>query len=249
MNHKSKKVFITGATSGIGESLAYVYAKQGATIGLAGRRSQRLEEVSIGCRELGGNSLCFPLDVSSRDDCKKTAEIFLEKSGGIDTVIANAGVGGPDELFSGNAEAINQILRTNILGVTNTIFPFLPVMKKQQSGKIGIISSVASTRGFAGHGGYAASKSAVKFLADSWGYQLERNHISISTIFPGWIATEMTKNINYKMWFLMDSNTAAEKIENAINNKIREYILPWQWRLIVPLVKVIPRWMVTQFSK
>ncbi|MCS5625445.1 MAG: SDR family NAD(P)-dependent oxidoreductase, partial [Candidatus Marinimicrobia bacterium] len=162
---------------------------------------------------------------------------------------ANAGVGGPDELFSGNAEAINQILRINILGVTNTIFPFLPVMKKQQSGKIGIISSVASTRGFAGHGGYAASKSAVKFLADSWGYQLERNHISISTIFPGWIATEMTKNINNKMWFLMDSNTAAEKIENAINNKIREYILPWQWRLIVPLVKVIPRWMVTQFSK
>ena len=60
MNHKSKKVFITGATSGIGESLAYVYAKQGATIGLAGRRSQRLEEVSIGCREAGGNSLCFP---------------------------------------------------------------------------------------------------------------------------------------------------------------------------------------------
>ena len=122
-------------------------------------------------------------------------------------------------------------------------------MKKQQSGKIGIISSVASARGFVGYGGYAASKSAVKFLADSWGYQLERNHISISTIFPGWIATEMTKNINYKMWFLMDSNTAAKKIENAINNKIREYILPWQWRLIVPLVKVIPRWMVTQFSK
>jgi hypothetical protein len=122
-------------------------------------------------------------------------------------------------------------------------------MKNQQSGQIGIISSVASTRGFLGHGGYAASKSAVKFLADAWGYQLERNNISISTIFPGWIATEMTENINYKMWFLMDSDIAAEKIVNAIYNKKRSFILPWQWRVIVPVIKRIPRWMITQFSK
>ena len=154
-----------------------------------------------------------------------------------------------DKLFSGNSDTINNILKVNVLGVTNTVYPFLPKMKKQQYGKVGIISSIASARGFMGHGGYAASKSAVKFLADSWGYQLERNNISISTIFPGWIATEMTENINFKMWFLMNSITAAEKIENAINKGIREYILPWQWRLIVPIIKVIPRWMITQFSK
>ena len=249
MNHKSKKVFITGATSGIGESLAYVYAKQGAVIGIAGRRTDRLNEVSQNCKELGGNPVSYPLDVSNHAGCKDAANNFLEKTNGIDTVIANAGVGGSDKLFSGNSDTINNILKVNVLGVTNTVYPFLPKMKKQQYGKVGIISSIASARGFMGHGGYAASKSAVKFLADSWGYQLERNNISISTIFPGWSATEMTENINFKMWFLMNSITAAEKIENAINKGIREYILPWQWRLIVPIIKVIPRWMITQFSK
>ena len=249
MTEKSKKIFITGATSGIGESLAYVYAKQGAVIGIAGRRTDRLNNVSQNCKELGGNPISYPMDVSNQSGCKEAANDFLEKTNGIDIIIANAGVGGADKLFSGNTDAINHILKVNILGVTNTIFPFLPVMKKQQSGRVGIISSVASTRGFVGHGGYAASKSAVKFLADSWGYQLEKNNISITTIFPGWIATEMTENIDYKMWFLMDSNTAAKKIENAINKGIREYILPWQWRLIIPIMKVIPRWMITQFSK
>jgi short-subunit dehydrogenase len=249
MTEKSKKIFITGATSGIGESLAYVYAKQGAVIGIVGRRTDRLNNVSQNCKELGGNPISYPMDVSNQSGCKEAANDFLEKTNGIDIIIANAGVGGADKLFSGNTDAINHILKVNILGVTNTIFPFLPVMKTQQSGRVGIISSVASTRGFVGHGGYAASKSAVKFLADSWGYQLEKNNISITTIFPGWIATEMTENIDYKMWFLMDSNRAAKKIENAINNGTREYILPWQWRLIIPIMKVIPRWMITQFSQ
>ena len=249
MTEKPKKVFITGATSGIGESLAYVYSKRGATIGIAGRRADKLASVNKKCKELGGNPISYTLDVKNQIACKESAENFIEKTGGIDTVIANAGVGGPDKIFSGSSSAINHILKTNILGVTNTVLPFLPTMKNKQSGQIVIISSIASTRGFLGHGGYAASKSAVKFLADAWGYQLERNNISISTIFPGWIATEMTENIDYKMWFLMDSDTAAKKIESAINKDVREYILPWQWRLIVPIIKAIPRWVITQFSK
>ena len=249
MTNLSKKVFITGATSGIGESLAYVYSKQGSIVGIAGRRVDKLASVNKKCKELGGNPISYTLDVKNQIACKESAENFIEKAGGIDTVIANAGVGGSDKIFSGSSSAINHILKTNIFGVTNTVFPFLPVMKNQQSGQIGIISSIASTRGFLGHGGYAASKSAVKFLADSWGYQLEKNNISITTIFPGWIATEMTENIDYKMWFLMDSNMAAKKIENAIDKGTREYILPWQWRLIVPVIKRIPRWMITQFSK
>jgi len=248
MSESKLKVFITGATSGIGESLAYVYSKRKATVGISGRRQDRLEMVSEKCRELGGNPISFVLDVKNQQECKNSADHFIDKAGGINTVIANAGVGGSDELFSGSSSTINHILTTNIIGVTNSILPFLPTLKDQQSGQIGIISSIASTRGFLGHGGYAASKSAVKFLADSWGYQLNKNNISISTIFPGWIATEMTENIKFKMSFLMDSLTAAEKIVSAMDARKRTYILPWQWRLIVPLMKAVPRWLITKFS-
>ena len=158
------------------------------------------------------------LDVRDETSVLKLFEEIKLKWNGIDILCANAGIKGSTSLIENiSLEEWKDCLDVNLDGVFLFSKFTAPIMKKQQSGRVGIISSVASARGFVGHGGYAASKSAVKFLADSWGYQLEKNNISITTIFPGWIATEMTENIDYKMWFLMDSNTAAKKIENAIN--------------------------------
>ena len=158
----AQKVFITGASSGIGEALAYVYAHEGAVLGLAARRTDRLEQVAERCRELGGNPHIYTLDVADQSACQLTAKQFIEDAGGIDTVIANAGVGGKDKITSGDPEHINRILRINIMGVTNTVIPFLPCMKGQKSGQVAIISSIAGTRGLIGHGGYSGSKAALR---------------------------------------------------------------------------------------
>jgi len=157
-------------------------------------------------------------------------------------------VGGTDKLSSGDASAINKILSINILGVTNTVIPFIPAMKKQQSGRICIISSVAGTRGLVGHGGYSSSKAAVRVLGDSWDYSLSRHNISTTVVFPGWIATEMTAKHQYKMYFLMNSNTAAGKIAQAIKIGKRKYVLPWQWRIIIPIFRILPRRLINLFS-
>ena len=126
------KVFITGASSGIGSALAEEYAKQGAIIGLAARRQDKLEQIKSSCESLGAEDVkTYNLDVTNEEESMSVAKDFMNlKREGIDVVIANAGVAFSDSLSSGNPKQINQTLAINILGVTNTIIPFIPNMKK-----------------------------------------------------------------------------------------------------------------------
>ena len=167
---------------------------------------------------------------------------------GIDIVIANAGIGGDDNILSGNSSEMNKILQINVLGVTNSIVPFIPKMKEQLSGRIAIISSIASFRGIPSHGAYSSSKAAIANLTESWGYTLKSYHISLTTIFPGYIDTEMTKGHQFKMPFLMNSDKASKIIANAIQHKRRKVIFPWQWKFIVPIFRILTRFLIYRFT-
>ena len=240
----SKTVLITGASSGIGEFVAYEYAKQGATIGLAARREKALEKVSAKCKELGGKPIIYKVDVSNQSATKNTIDDFIGKSGRIDIVIANAGISGNVELKNGESTEINRMLSTNILGVTNTIIPALPTMIKQQSGHVVIVSSIAGFRGLPGRSSYSASKVAVRFMANSWRSSFVKDGISITTICPGFIDTDMTNTHKYHMPFLMNVDVFAKKIVTAIEKKKKTYIAPWQWRFIIPIIKAAPEWLL-----
>ncbi|MBU0529053.1 SDR family NAD(P)-dependent oxidoreductase [bacterium] len=240
----SKKVFITGASSGIGEYVAYEYAKQGATIGLAARRKERLHNVATKCKELGGKPITFEVDVSNQSTTKNAIDNFISESGGIDIVIANAGISGNVKLKNGNSDEINRMLLTNILGVTNTILPTLPTMIKQQSGRVVVVSSIAGFRGLPGRSGYSASKAAVRFLANSWRSSFMNDGITFTTICPGFIDTDMTNKHKYKMPFLMNVDVFARKVVNVIEKKKKTYVAPWQWRFIIPLIKIVPEWLL-----
>ena len=240
----SKKVFITGASSGIGEYVAYEYAKQGATIGLAARRKKVLEKVSAKCEELGGKPIIYEVDVSNQSVTKNSIDNFIAKSGGIDIVIANAGISGKVDLDNGDSTEINQMLSTNILGVTNTVIPTLPTMLKQQSGRVVVISSIAGFRGLPGRSGYSASKAAVRFMANSWRSLFLNDGISFTTVCPGFIDTDMTNKHKYKMPFLMSVDVFAEKMVAAIDLKKKTFIAPWQWRFVIPLIKAVPEWLL-----
>ena len=109
-----KKVFITGVSSGIGKELALEYAKKNYLIGLVARRNDLLNEVAKECNNLGSKTFLYQLDVQDRKKCEKVVRRFLKDAGGIDYVIANAGIGGDDNIFSGSSKSINNILNTNI---------------------------------------------------------------------------------------------------------------------------------------
>ena len=239
-----KNIFITGASSGIGEYVAYEYAKQGATIGLAARRMKALENVSAKCEELGVKPIIYEVDVSDQLVTKNAIDDFIAKAGGIDIVIANAGISGKVNLDNGDSTEINKMLSTNILGVANTVVPTLPTMIKQQSGKVVVISSIAGFRGLPGRSSYSASKVAVRFMANSWRSSFIKDGISVTTICPGFIDTDMTSSHKYKMPFLMNVDIFAEKMVNAIEKKKKTYVAPWQWRFVIPLIKAVPEWFL-----
>jgi short-subunit dehydrogenase len=190
----------------------------------------------------------YNIDVSDKEKCKDAAKDFMSTNKGIDIVIANAGVGGDDNILSGDPSEINSILKINLLGVTNSVIPFIPKMKEQHSGRIAIISSIAGFRGLPHHGGYSASKAALRNLTESWNYTLKPYGISLTTIFPGYIDTEMTKDHKFKMPFLMHSDKASRIIANSIQRKRRKLILPWQWKFIIPIFRILPRFLIYRFT-
>ncbi len=237
----SEKIFITGASSGIGAALAIEFAKRGATLGISARRSEKLQSIAQQCKELGAKDVfTYTVDVTDQDSSEKTAKDFIAAANGIDIIIANAGVAYSDKISSGEATQINQVFSTNILGVTNSIIPFVPTMKENSSGKIVIISSIASFRPIAYHGGYSASKSAVRMLANSWRMALEKYKIQITTICPGFIVSEMTDENKFPMPFLLETEDAGRKMVKAIDNDKKTYILPWQIKMILYATRWLP---------
>ncbi|MBC8345914.1 MAG: SDR family NAD(P)-dependent oxidoreductase [Candidatus Marinimicrobia bacterium] len=239
-----KKVFITGASSGIGEYLAYAYAKRGYFIGLVARRRDRLEKVGTHCSELGGQIKIYAIDVLKGDDCKTAIDNFISLPGDMDSIYANAGVGSPDGLSSGSAENMNHVLSVNILGVTNTVMPFIPHLKEIQDGKIAVISSVASFRGLAHHAAYSGSKAAVRNISQGWSTALYKHGISVTAVCPGFIKSEMTGDNEFPMPFLMETHVAVQKIIRAVDRRKKVFIFPWQMKyFMVPLMKWAPDWM------
>ena len=108
-------------------------------------------------------------------------------------------------------------------------------MKEQKQGKCVIVSSLAGFNPMPYHGGYSASKIAVRMLADSWRNTLSKHNIQFTTICPGFIKSEMTDVNEFHMLFLMETDVAARKMLRAIDVGKKTYILPWQWRVLINL--------------
>ena len=232
------KVFITGASSGIGAALARHYAAQGAQLGLTGRHSERLQAVvsSLSC-----DCTAYVLDVRDAAALHQAAQDFMRKYGPPDIVIANAGVS--SGTLTENEEdlpAIRAIFDTNVLGLVHTFQPFLAAMHKQGRGSLAGIASVAGLRGLPGAGAYSASKAAAIAYLESLRVELAGSGIAVTTICPGYIRTPMTDVNTYPMPFLMDADIAAARIARLIQQKRRYAILPWQMALTGRLMKLLP---------
>ena len=236
-----KRVFITGASSGIGKALALGYAKQKGIIGICARRKTLLEEVATVCRRYGADIHLYNLDVRNSNDCKNVAKEFITKANGIDCVIANAGIGGDDKLYSGSSDGINKILDTNIKGVTNTLMPFIPTMKEQKYGSLVCVSSVASFFPLPFHGGYSGSKIGIRMILDSWRPSLSKYNIEATTICPGYVDTPMVKKAIFLP--LKPVDASAKKFIMAIERGEKTFIYPKYYKLLIYVYKIIPKRM------
>ncbi|MSP87124.1 MAG: SDR family oxidoreductase [Methylotenera sp.] len=240
------KVFITGASSGIGAALATAYAKQnaneGATIGLVARRSEHLQNLRSTLEKSHQiQCIIYPLDVRNSAALASAAEEFMKLHGIPDVVIACAGVSrGTLTEHQEDIAAFQAVMDINVMGLVHTFQPFIAAMRALGRGQLVGIASVAGIRGLPGAGAYSASKAAAISYLESLRVEMAASNIAVTTIAPGYIRTPMTDVNTYKMPFLMDADVAAVKFVRAIEQKRRFVVIPWQMGLVAKFMRFIP---------
>ena len=232
------RVFLTGASSGIGEALARHYAASGATLGLAARRQNRLSELIA---ELPGEHAAYPLDVADAAALQAAAADFIARYGAPDIVIANAGISvgtlGDD---AADLPAFYRVFQTNVMGMVQTFQPFIAAMKTRGSGRLVGIASVAGIRGLPGAGAYSASKAASITYLESLRVELRGSGLKVVTIAPGYIATPMTAVNSYPMPFILAADEAARRFARAIKRGTSYTVIPWQMGVVAKLMRLLP---------
>jgi hypothetical protein len=236
------KVFITGASSGIGEALAVYYAARGATLGLVARRGEALVALN---QRLGGGHACYARDITDAPALHAAAVDFIGRFGAPDIVIANAGVSaGTLTEHEEDLAVFRRVMDINVFGMAATFAPFIPAIRAAggDSRLVGI-ASVAGIRGLPGAEAYSASKAAAIAYLESLRLEMRPYGIKVVTIAPGYIETPMTEINPYKMPFLLPVDRAAERFAAAIERGTSYTVIPWPMGIVAKLLRALPNWL------
>lgn len=232
------RVFITGASSGIGAALARAYATRGATLALVARREPELKTLAA---SLPVTSFVYALDVADTDALQAAAADFIAQAGLPDIVIANAGVSaGTLTEETEDIAAFTRIFAVNVTGTVNTFAPFAKAMRERGNGRLVGIASVAGVRGLPGAGAYSASKAAVATYLEALRVEMHGSGVKVVTIAPGYIGTPMTRGNPYPMPFLLDADIAAVRMLRVIERGKANAVIPWQMGVVAKLMRALP---------
>jgi NAD(P)-dependent dehydrogenase (short-subunit alcohol dehydrogenase family) len=239
-----KRVFITGASSGIGAALAAHYAAQGCTLGLLGRRADALQALAASLPNPGLHR-CYAADVTDHAALRGAAEAFIGHAGGCDIVIASAGIShGTITELEEDLPVFASIMATNVTSTVATFSPFIRAMRAQGTpARLVGIGSVAGVRGLPGGGAYSASKAAVRVYCESLRVELRGSAIEVVTIAPGYIDTPMTQKNKYAMPFLMQPEAFAAAAARSIARGDSYRVIPWQMGVAARVLAVLPNWL------
>lgn len=232
------KVFITGASSGIGAAFARHYAARGAALGLQGRREAVLRELA---GSLGAPCSVHLCDVRDAGGMQAAGMAFLQRHGGIDLVLGNAGVSAGTATGEVEDDAVfREVFDTNVIGLVNTFRPFIAAMQTARHGTLAGVASVAGFRGLPGSSAYSASKSAAITYLESLRVELHGSGVKVVTLCPGYIDTPMTQRNPYPMPFLLSADEAARRMAKLIARGVRRGVTPWQMALAGLVLRNLP---------
>ena len=237
---KKKTIWITGASTGIGKSLAIKFAKNGWNVAASARREMLLKEL----KNIDENIHSYPLDVTDIDHCKSTAKLIIKDFGQIDICVFGTGMHDPKSEKKFNLEKIRKIMEVNYFGTMNSINSVYDYFSERKEGKISIISSVAGYRGLPAAGAYCASKSALISFAESLYFDMTRKNVKVSLISPGFIKTPMTDQNDFPMPMIKSAEYAADKIYFGLLKKDSfEIHFPKTFTFLMKIIKILPSWL------
>lgn len=237
----SKLAFITGASSGIGQALAWRFHQAGYRLALVARRTSVINSWASlrGISEVGYQ--IYSADVSDSDSMVAAGQRCLAQQGVPDVVIAAAGISvGVDTADRGDLDVMAQTFATNNVGTAATFHPFLAAMAERKTGTLVGIGSVNGIRGFAGHGANCPSKAALISYCECLRLELAASGIKVVTICPGYVSTPLTTQNQYSMPFLMSPEDFASQAFKTIEAGVSYRVIPWQMGVVAKLLRMLP---------
>lgn len=234
-------VFITGASSGIGQALALRYHHAGYRLALAARRVSEVESWTGACGISPDSYRIYSADVAQPGSIVAAGRECIARQGVPDVVIANSGISvGMDTSVREDLDVMARTFATNNTGLAATFHPFVDAMAQRKSGTLVGIGSVAGIRGLPGHGAYCASKAAVISYCESLRGEMRPYGVRVVTISPGYIDTPLTRQNRYSMPFLMQADDFADRAFHTIAAGSSYRVIPWQMGVVAKLLRVLP---------
>ena len=234
-------VFITGASSGIGQALALRFHRAGYRLALAARRTSEVKTWATAQGISADSYEIYSADVAVADSIVAAGRDCVQRQGVPDVVIANAGISvGMDTAVRGDLDVMARTFATNNLGMAATFHPFVDAMVQRGGGTLVGIASVAGIRGLPGHGAYCASKAAVISYCESLRGEMRPHGVRVVTLSPGYIDTPLTRQNRYSMPFLMQPEDFAERAFRAIATGVSYRVIPWQMGVVAKILRLLP---------
>jgi NADP-dependent 3-hydroxy acid dehydrogenase YdfG len=246
-----KTAFLTGASSGIGRALAAELAGRGYDLVLTARRQESLEELKqeLAARLPQRRIVLRALDVTHYEEVQAAIAAAAAELGGLDLIIANAGIGSTAPIGTGRFADDRAVIETNVLGAMATIDAAVALFRRQNRGHIVVISSVAAFRGLPGAGSYSASKAGIAVYADAARAELHGTPVLVTTLFPGYIDTPINQNMKSRP-FLIGVTHGARIIADLIERGVQTSTVPvLPWNLIGRLLKVLPTGLLARSAR
>jgi short-subunit dehydrogenase len=237
----SRLVFITGASSGIGQALALRFSRAGYRLALVARRTSEVQAWALAQGISPESHEIYSADVSDPESIVAAGRACIASQGLPDVVIANAGISiGMDTAAREDLDVMAQTFATNNTGLAATFHPFVDAMVARGAGALVGIGSVAGIRGLPGHGAYCASKAAVIAYCESLRGELRSAGVKVVTLCPGYIDTPLTQKNRYAMPFLMQADAFADRAFRAIEAGVSYRVIPWQMGVVAKVLRLLP---------
>lgn len=242
----AKTILITGASSGIGAGMAREFAQKGYQLAICARRLERLETLKSELEtRYGIQVIAKTLDVTDYDQVFDVFRAFKHEFGSIDRVIVNAGVGEGRRIGKGNFAINRATVETNFISALAQCEAAVEIFREQNYGHLVMISSMSAMRGMPKHlTAYGASKAGVAHLAEGIRAELMDTPIQVTTIFPGYIRTEINEGAQ-KLPFEVDVETGSRLLAAEIEKApVKAYVPKWPWLPLSIAMKVLPlKWV------
>jgi short-subunit dehydrogenase len=230
-------VWITGASSGIGAALVRELVGRGCRVAASARRAEKLAELAAGTP---GEVMAVPADVTDRDGMMAAAEAVRERFGAIDLAILNAAHWGQFSVEAWDTDVIRRHFDTNVIGMAHGVEAVLADMRRRRSGAIAGMASLAGYRGLPQSEAYGATKAAEINMLESLRIDLRPLGISVHTVCPGFVRTDLTAKNTFSMPFMMEADDAARRIVRGLRKGKAEIAFPLPMLLAMKVAKVVP---------